>query len=65
MQPSKEVCELLMYFHERCLTSVTAYKQKILDRIQITQFIRKLLLDVQRTVYARIKEIEEEKLKKL
>lgn len=52
---------MLQYFHEKCLATFTASRQKTLDRIQITQFIRKTLLDIQKTVYVKIKEIEDAK----
>lgn len=61
MKQSKEVVELLKYFNEKAIQSVSAFRQKILDRIHITQFIRKSLLDVQRAVYTKIIEIENAK----
>ncbi|CDW83191.1 UNKNOWN [Stylonychia lemnae] len=59
MTPSKDITQMIQYFHTTCLQSVVDYRQRILDRIQITHFVRKLLLDVTRSVYAKIKEIED------
>ncbi len=61
MQPNKEVCEVIQYLHERCLASVTAYRQKISERIQVTPMIRKVLLEIQKQVYTKIIEIEDSK----
>ncbi|TNV83891.1 hypothetical protein FGO68_gene8671 [Halteria grandinella] len=62
MKQPKEIAEYIKYFNEMFLKSVAAFRQKILDRIHITQFIRKSLLDVQRVVYTKIIEIESAKL---
>jgi hypothetical protein len=40
---------------------VAVYRQKIMDRIAVTQLIRKMLLDMTRQVYVKIKEIEDAK----
>ena len=57
--PVKEVCELIQYFHKQCLAQVASYRQKIMERIAVTQLIRKMLLDMSRQVYAQIKQIED------
>ena len=41
---------------------MAVYRQKIMERIAITQLIRKMLLDMQRSMYAKIKEIEDAKV---
>lgn len=50
MSHSKEICKLMKYIHERCLGQVGFYRSKILERIQVTQSIRRLLLEVQKNV---------------
>ena len=59
MQQNKEVCEILKYFHEKCNQSVMTYRQKVLDRLAITQIVRKMLSDMQKNMFLKIKEIEE------
>eukprot|EP00347_Sterkiella_histriomuscorum_P019553 403341192 len=61
MTPQKEIFQIISYFHESCLQSVLDFRQKTLDRIQITHFVRKWLLDITRAVYVKIKEIEDTK----
>ena len=36
MQPTKEICELLQYFHDKCHQSVMSQRQRVLDRLAIT-----------------------------
>jgi hypothetical protein len=59
MQPSKEIHEIMTYVHQRCLSSVVSYCQRIQERILTTVFIRKTLLELQRSVYTKCGEIEE------
>ena len=64
MSAQREISVFITSFHTQFTASVAAFRQKILDRIQIQQFIRRMLLEVQKSVYAKIKDIEDEKAKK-
>ena len=58
-----ESFSLIDYFHEAYMQSIIKFREKLLERLQVTQFIRKMLLEMQKHMYDAIKDIEETKLK--
>ena len=54
---------LLDYFQQTFEESLKACRKKLIERLQITQLVRRLMLDMQKAVYAEIKVIEEKKAK--
>lgn len=53
---------MIQYFHDSLWKSVSSHRQRMLERIQIKAFVRRIVVDIQKNMYSRIAEIETEKI---
>ena len=64
MVPTKDASLLIHSFHLQCHISAKQYRTKVLERINVSHYIRKMLQEVQKNMYAQIAEIEKERADK-
>ena len=58
MKVSDDLQGILKYFHENFYGAAAAFKQKMHERLIITHFIRRSLLEMTRSMWAKIAELE-------